>query len=131
LNYYFERKILMFNLDIGFTTHFVYWLVLALICGLYLLYWESLWDKSHQIILDMQKDHSMEDETSKVAHMEFIDDITDGGQYYIILPFLLYPFVCRQRFFYYLFAMSTAAFWKSATKLMYSAPRPAWVWTDL
>lgn len=47
------------------------------------------------------------------------------------MPFFLYPFVCRQRFFYYLSGICAAQFIKGFLKLTFHAPRPLWLWSDL
>lgn len=48
-----------------------------------------------------------------------------------MLCFVIYPFVCRQRFFYYLFGFIYCDVLKNIIKLALHMPRPLWLWPDL
>ena len=110
--------------------HALFFAVFAVIIGLYTLYDDSLEQKSHDAILDLQKDYKQVDNTWKVKRALDFASVTEGVHYYAI-PMILYPFVCRQRFFYYLLGISTAELVKSLAKLSFHSPRPVWMWNDV
>ena len=62
--------------------------------------------------------------------MKFFGEYT-GSSYYTIAVLAVSPFVCRERFWYYLIAVELANFVKTNLKSIESEPRPVWVWTDL
>jgi hypothetical protein len=66
----------------------------------------------------------------KVANALRLEYFTDSI-FYILLPFFIYPFVSRQRFFYFLTAICCMQFIKGLLKLTFRAPRPLWIWPDL
>ena len=51
--------------------------------------------------------------------------------WYLILPFMMYPFICRQRFFYYLIGIGAVQFIRTLLLLFFRSPRPQWIWSDL
>lgn len=101
-----------------------------MIVGLYSIYDESLNEKSHQAILDLQEGYKLEENSWKVSRALKIGSAT-ASHIYFVVPFVLYPFVCRQRFFYYLFGISAAVLCLSVLKLAFHAPRPVWMWSDV
>lgn len=50
---------------------------------------------------------------------------------YLFVVFAIYPFVCRQRFFYYLSGVGLTSLLDSILKLSFHAPRPVWLWSDI
>ena len=104
--------------------------LLSIILAIYTLYDDSLSEKSHKAIIDMQKDYPQSENTSKVSRAIFIETYSDGI-FYLLVPFFIYPFVCRQRFFYYLGGICASQFIKSILKLSFHAPRPLWLWSDI
>jgi hypothetical protein len=81
--------------------HLLFLALLFIILAIYTLYDDSLNEKSHKAIINLQKDYPYSENTSKVSRAIFIQTYSDGI-FYMLVPFLIYPFVCRQRFFYYL-----------------------------
>lgn len=78
----------------------------------------------------MQKDYKEEDNTIKVQNALRFDYVTETV-WYLLVPFIMYPFICRQRFFYYLLGIGCVQFLKTILVLFFRAPRPQWLWSDL
>ena len=111
-------------------THVIYLAVLVALLFLYTVYDDSMSEKAHKKMLEMQKDYPESENTKRVALALDFDDFT-SGIYYFMVPFILYPFVCRQRFFYYVSGITFIGTFKSVIKLLFHAPRPVMLWSDL
>lgn len=47
---------------------------------------------------------------------------------YLLFCLFIWPFVCRERFWYYIIAIQFSSFIKINLKMLESEPRPTWVW---
>ena len=105
---------------------------IAVLFGAFLLckytYNQSLWEMSHQIIKDMQASRDPDGPHTKM--LKLFSDMTEDP-YYVLAALAMWPFVCRERFWYYMLAIQLASFAKINIKMIQSEPRPVWEWSDL
>lgn len=111
-------------------THIKFWITLAIICGSYYFYYEPLRAASHAPMVAMQVGNTVADNPPKVQFGEKLETYTNTEQYFLAC-FMFYPFMCRQRFFYYLFGFIYCDVLKNIIKLGYHMPRPLWLWSDI
>ena len=71
-------------------------LALLLIFVTYEFYWESLFNSSHDLILDLQAGRSPENRDAWITFGWY-----SGGHYFALAGLLLSPFLSRERFWYY------------------------------
>ena len=69
---------------------------LAVIFGTYPLYKATLFESSHQNILDLQEGRSEESRDAWIAFGKY-----SGGHYFALGILLISPFLSRERFWYY------------------------------
>mmetsp|Transcript_29348 Transcript_29348/g.36450 ORF Transcript_29348/g.36450 Transcript_29348/m.36450 type:complete len:130 (+) Transcript_29348:171-560(+) len=83
---------------------------------------------SHQIIKDMQATTS-----SDSFHLSMLKTFSEWteDEHYVLAVLAMWPFVCRERFWYYLSAIAFTSFTKINLKMFQSEPRPVWEWSDL
>ena len=102
--------------------------VLVVLLLISLAYRDALFDASHDVILNLQEGKT-HDSTS-VKFMEWFSEYTED-HHYVWFLILMTPFMSRERFWYYIVSIQLATFTKLNLKMIFSQPRPTWIWPDV
>ena len=108
-------------------THILFLILLLAICLLFFTYYETLRDASLAPMLSLQADKPMSNAPWQITFAENLEAWTNIEGYYLLI-FMIYPFLCRQRFFYYLTGFVAVDVVKNIIKLGFHMPRPLWIW---
>ena len=90
----------------------------AILVSLFLLsstYNDQLYEKSHEVIRDLQAGHTKEENSIKFS--SFFSKWTDDIEYIMLILFIA-PFLSRERFWYYSIAIQFASFTKINLKML-------------
>ena len=108
------------------STHIFFWTLLLAMVALFFTYYETLRAASLPLMLALQSDKPMSAEPWQISFAENLDGWTNIEGYYLLI-FMAYPFLCRQRFFYYLAGFVACDVVKNIVKLAIHMPRPLWI----
>jgi hypothetical protein len=109
------------------STHIFFWTLLLAICLLFFTYYEKLRDDSLGLMVALQLNKPASDAPWQITFAEGLENWTNIEGYYLLI-FMAYPFLCRQRFFYYLAGFVGVDVVKNIIKLGFHMPRPIWIW---
>jgi hypothetical protein len=119
--------------EFSWKTHLIFLSVLVGLLLFYFTYYAVLRDASRSLMNSMQQDMYARANGAEPWQLTFADALekTTNTEMYYLVCFMMFPFLSRPRFFYYLMGFVSCDVTKNIIKLGYHMPRPLWIWPEL